>query len=308
MGIGIVTDAHSNPWGQEAVIHFLRKEGIKREDTFDLGDLVGMFPRCADTVKIARAESAYGILGNHDAMLLRYFADNPLRTERIAALGYNSADLSKDQEGVLEYLKSLPTSISRGGISFVHNSPFHTNPYDESQMHFRFDLGMKEISEEETARPSLASRVLHYSDQLIVRGHAHAASVYTVKRDLITPSPEGVKDATKPREGSVSARGDRWEIELDPDHKYVLVSASACGANTMFTPDSRLDYRPAGLIIEYDTRQQRGKATFFTVVERYDHQKFIDSVVGDVRWSQDVFAEAQRQIRHLQAGTLLGDH
>lgn len=93
--IGIITDAHSNPWGQKAVLNYLRREGIEREDTFDLGDLVGMFPQCMETVKIARAESGHGILGNHDAMLLGYFKDDPERQERIAALNHNKVYLDE---------------------------------------------------------------------------------------------------------------------------------------------------------------------------------------------------------------------
>lgn len=307
--IGIITDAHSNPWGQEAVLKYLRNEGIEREDTLDLGDLVGMFPRCIDTVRTAKAESGYGILGNHDAMLLEYFEDNPMRQERITALRNNRADLTSDSEGILAYLQSLPTTLSLRGISLVHNSLFHTNPYDESQMHVRFGLGMKNPNEKDyDPQKSLVSSVSKLSDQIIIRGHAHSASVYQVKRDLSESTSDGVRNLSKPREGAVSTRGDIWKVDLDPDFKYVLVSASACGANTLFTPDERLDYRPAGLIVEYDIHAQRGKATFFTVVDGYDHQKFIDSVIKDKRWEDEVFSEARRQIEHLQDGTLLGDH
>lgn len=308
--IGIITDCHSNPWGQEAVLDYLRKEGVDKENTFDLGDLVGMFPRCMETVKIAMGESRYGILGNHDAMLLNYFEDNSKRKERIAALKNNRADLvlAEDSEEILKYLKSLPTSRRVGGISFVHNSIFHTNPYDEKQMHIRFSHVMANPSEKGfDLQESIVSRVSQFCDQIIVRGHAHSAQVYQVKKDLTERISDGVRDLAKPRDGSVSTKGDIWEIDLDPDFKYVLVCASACGANTMFTQDEKLDYRPAGLIVEYDINSQNGKARFFTVVQGYDHQKFIDSVNNDKRWNDEVFEEAKRQIKHLQAGTLLGD-
>lgn len=196
-----------------------------------------------------------------------------------------------------------------GGISFVHNSLFHTNPYDEAQMHARFGLGMKNSNEKGyDPKISLVPKVSQLSDQIIVRGHSHAASIYQVKRNLIQSVPDGVYEQNKPRGGAISTKGDKWEVNLDPDFKYVLVSASACGANTMFTPDNKLDYRPAGLIVEYDPCKQSGKATFFTVVEGYDHQKFIDSVNHNALWKQEVFTEAKRQIEHLRAGTLLGNY
>lgn len=309
MRIGIVTDAHSNPWGQEAVIRYLRSEGIGKENTFDLGDLVGMFPRFMDTVRNARAESGHGILGNHDAMLLRYFDDNPKREERIAALNHNRADMREDPEGVAEYLRSLPTSMRMGGISFVHNSLFHTNSYSEAEMHARFEPYMKNPGEKDfDLKTSLIARISQLSDQIIIRGHAHEAFHYKVRRGLTEPVPNAATRSNKPREGSVSTKGDKWVVPLDPDFKYVLVSGSACGANTIFTPDNKLDYRPAGLIVDYDIATQSGEATFLTVVEGYDHQKFINSVTQDERWKSEVFAEARKQVEHLQAGTLLGDH
>jgi len=311
MRIGIITDAHSNPWGQEAVLNYLRREGIDKEHTLDLGDIVGMFPGCLETVRVSIAEAGRGILGNHDAMLLQYFEDTPQREERIAALDYNRRDISSssDQDKIMAYLQSLPTTMSWDGVTFVHNSPFHTNPYKETDMHHRFGESMRDPSDKKyDPKTSLLLKLAQHSDQLVIRGHSHSASYMGVPKDLTEATTGCLTKKPKPREGAVSSRGDIWTVPIDPDHNYVLVAASACGANTMFTPDGKLDYRPAGMIVEYDPGRQQGEITFFTVMEGYDHQKFVNSVLNDQRWQAPVFEEARKQIEHLQRGTLLGDH
>ena len=76
MEIGIVSDSHSNPWGQAAVIKHLRERGIGGENTYNLGDITGMFPEVIPTIEMAKAECQLTLIGNHDAVLIDYFEDD----------------------------------------------------------------------------------------------------------------------------------------------------------------------------------------------------------------------------------------
>ncbi|MCP3678298.1 MAG: metallophosphoesterase family protein [Deltaproteobacteria bacterium] len=65
--IGIISDAHGNPFGLQACIDKLRKKGIKK--IYFLGDAVGYLPLAGEVLEILKQEDVSSIMGNHDAML-----------------------------------------------------------------------------------------------------------------------------------------------------------------------------------------------------------------------------------------------
>lgn len=66
-GIGILSDAHGNPWGLRAALAALRACGV--ESLFFLGDAVGYLPFGGEVLDILESEGAACVMGNHDAML-----------------------------------------------------------------------------------------------------------------------------------------------------------------------------------------------------------------------------------------------
>lgn len=302
MKLGLISDSHSNPWGQEAVIKYLREEGIEKEFTHNLGDVSGMFPDVIPAIELTRQECAGGnIMGNHDAVLLEHFEDMPKRWERIEALRYNRKTIkSEDRQDLLDWLSSLPVEQTCEDLYFVHNMPFEikgTNKSKDSHnrdyMLGRFTQTMREPSESKYD-PSLSKIVdiSQFPQQVIMRGHAHLPSIYKIKRGLEKPFENGL-ELKKMRAGE-----DNLTMIIDPDFIYVITVGSACGANTMFTRDNELDYRPAGGIIEYDRENQRGIINLFRKTNDYKVSKFIESVRANPLWKE--FPEAQRQVKIME--------
>jgi predicted phosphodiesterase len=295
MRIGLITDSHANPWGPEVAIKYLRDRGIEKKDTHNLGDVTGMFPEVVAAIETVRGECETSILGNHDAVLLDYFEDVSKRWERIAALEQNRERLnSEGREDLVEWLSSLQVDRIDGGVYFVHNSPFGSkDPCDRGYMLDRFGLLMKAPSDHKyNPQISKLQEVSQSLQQVIVRGHSHLPSVYRVRRGLNHVTNDII---TSFRLGKGE---DSLTMDMDPDFVYVITVGSACGANTMFTRDEDLDYRPMGGIIEYDEGSGRGKITLFRTDEGYSVDKFIASVKANPLWSE--FTEAQRQVNHLR--------
>ena len=294
MRIGIITDSHSNPWGQEAVLGLLRKEGIGKADTYDLGDNAGMFPEAVAACDIARAECSFSLLGNHDAVLIGYFEDDPKRWERIAALEENKKKVLVDgREDLFGWLDSLALDRTEEGVYFVHNSPFEPKDLRSREyMIARFGPSMVDPSNpKHDAGKSKLLEISNSPNQIIVRGHAHIPQILKVRRGL-EREVEGMVE-------EIDMKGrDSLDVKIEPDFVYIITVGSTCGANTMFTKDEDLDYRPSGGIIEYDAEKSAGKINLFRTTEGYNVQRFIDSVKRYSAWGR--FEEAQRQITHLE--------
>ena len=291
MRIGLITDTHSNPWGQEAVLKTLRAEGIPKKDTYDLGDNAGMFPEVIAAADLSIRECSLHLMGNHDAVLAGHFEDDPRRAERIGAIKENKKKI--EDEGRLDLIRwfgSLPINY----VYFTHNAVFGTrNPKDKEFMLARF--GPTIVDPENQRYDSKITKLLEVSNfpqQVLVRGHAHTPSVHKIKRGLEKIVPGMVSER-------IMVKGEGLlEVMIDPEFTYIFTVGSACGANTMFTPDGQLDYRPSGAFIEYDLDSQTGKASLFRVNEGYDSKAFIRSVESNVAWEN--FEEAQKQINHLK--------
>lgn len=65
--IGIISDAHGNPYGLRACIDELRALGA--ESLYFLGDAVGYLPLAEEVLEILHSEKVICQLGNHEAML-----------------------------------------------------------------------------------------------------------------------------------------------------------------------------------------------------------------------------------------------
>lgn len=281
--VGIVTDAHSNPWGQDAVFDYLKREEV--DSKIHLGDMVGMFPHPSEVIDRAREECRVILLGNHESIMLRDFEDDSRkRWERVMATYINWFQVTQEQRN---FLDSLPLEHVDNGVLYVHNSPFNPKERTKKYMHDRF-----QIAEDNSKILTLSN-----SDyQLVFKGHSHKGSVWKIRRGLNEVKEGDVVETPLRRSTELS---DTLVTPIDSDFVYVFEVGSACGANTIFTKDEDLDYRPSGAFFDYDIRTQTGKVTLFRTRERYDIEAFVRSVESNPRWEK--FEEAQKQIAHLKA-------
>ena len=281
--IGIVTDAHSNPWGQDAVFDYLEREGVDRK--IHLGDMVGMFPNPREVIDRAREECGVILLGNHESIMLRDFEDDSRkRQERIMAAYINWFQVTQEQR---DFLDSLPLEYVDNGVLYVHNSPFNPKERTERYMHDRFQIANNNDKILELSNSDTCS--------LVFKGHSHKGSVWKIKRGLREVKEEDVVETHLRRSTELS---DTLVTSIDSDFVYVFEVGSACGANTIFTKDEDLDYRPSGAFFDYDSRTQTGEVTLFRTEKNYNIEAFVKSVKSDSRWEK--FEEAQRQINYLK--------
>ena len=117
MKIALVADLHANREAVSAVLAHARDDGAQRY--VFLGDLVGYGADpgwVVDQVREHVAQGAVGVLGNHDAAVLR----GPVPTmvpEAREAIAWTRSRLSPVQ---IEFLRGLPMSITEHETLYVH--------------------------------------------------------------------------------------------------------------------------------------------------------------------------------------------
>ena len=280
MRIGITTDTHANPWAQNAVFKYLKTREI--DSLYNLGDLVGMFPDVVPVVERAKDECNVNLLGNHDSILLRDFQDDGKRWERIVAIYFNSFSLKQEH---LDFLNSLYLEYKINGLLFVHNSPFDPKERTKEYMHAR--LGLDNFHK--------ILQLSNSENHVAVKGHSHRARVYKIRKGLNAINEGDVEIFNLNKSNSSS---DTLEVVINPDFFYLVEVSSTCGANTIFTKEEDLDYRPGGGIITYDSSSKNGKILLFKTNEGYDADSFVKSVRSNKDWNE--FPEAQKQIKYLE--------
>lgn len=118
MKIAIISDIHSNLYALEAGI--AQAEKLNVNAIYCLGDIVGYGPDAAACVDLVQKKCAGVVYGNHDqAVVDLHFAQFLPKDGQEAAI-HNRNQLSEEQ---IEYLYSLPISLTVENCTFVHASP-----------------------------------------------------------------------------------------------------------------------------------------------------------------------------------------
>lgn len=119
MRIAIISDIHSNLEGLEKALEIINERKV--DDVICLGDIVGYGANPNECIALVRETTSHVLLGNHDEATIdlaktEFF--NPFA--RIAAEWTNKA-LSEEHK---EFLKGLPFTVDKEGLTFVHSSPY----------------------------------------------------------------------------------------------------------------------------------------------------------------------------------------
>jgi diadenosine tetraphosphatase ApaH/serine/threonine PP2A family protein phosphatase len=118
MKLAIISDIHGNLEALQAVLDFLKGEGIY--DVVCLGDIVGYGANPNDCIDLVKNITDQIIAGNHDwgaVGLTDTSCFNPVARAAIEWTADNLTDYSR------KFLQQLPLTISRNDSLFVHGTP-----------------------------------------------------------------------------------------------------------------------------------------------------------------------------------------
>lgn len=117
MRFGLLSDVHANRAGLQAVLSWLRDQGVDR--VLVAGDLVGYGAQPNECVELLADAGAECVAGNHDLFVL-----DRLPPTRFPPLARHSADLTRSlvSSDVRSFLESLPLRLHVGGILITHGS------------------------------------------------------------------------------------------------------------------------------------------------------------------------------------------
>ena len=120
MRIAVLSDAHGNLLYFKKCLDSLKDIGVDK--IFYLGDFIGYFPEGDKVIQLLRKENAHCLIGNHEAMLLKYL---PIEPEKKDIYLLENYEISDDNFNFLKTL--LPyyfTEIDGKRMLFVHGHPY----------------------------------------------------------------------------------------------------------------------------------------------------------------------------------------
>ena len=127
MLVGLISDAHGNAPGLEAVLGELGRHEVTR--ILFAGDAVGYYPYPNEVIDQLRAKGAIGILGNHESYL---FGRSRVSDERYLAcrLGHVERVISRESQAWLARLSSdCRLELDGLRILLCHGSPWAVDEY-----------------------------------------------------------------------------------------------------------------------------------------------------------------------------------
>jgi predicted phosphodiesterase len=180
MKIAIISDIHSNLQALEVCMDYIDKTaGI--EYIAVLGDIVGYGPDPSGCIALVREKTEFSILGNHDSAVAGITDISYFNTVARDAVIWTKDRLSVEE---LEYLKSLPYTVRKDGLFFVHSSPGEPDAW---KYIFCYDDASDEFD--------------NFNEKICFIGHSHLPGIY---------GKNGILSHT---DGAV---------ELNPDENYII--------------------------------------------------------------------------------------
>ena len=123
MIIGILSDAHGNPFGLQACIEKLRKKDISK--IFFLGDAVGYLPLAGEVLEVLKQEDILSIMGNHDAILCGQIE---IELDKSDIYGFNQLPertIDSVSQEISVWQKRRELNVDGRKLLLVHGSPWN---------------------------------------------------------------------------------------------------------------------------------------------------------------------------------------
>jgi len=267
MAVGIISDIHGNIEALEVVVSKLHELGVDRIGC--LGDIVGYGPNPNETVELVKQSCDFIVIGNHDAFVANCYPDFDFVGRSWGIVTETTKDLSKANK---EFLKSLKPKIRTADIIFVHGNPAYPRPhcirdYLLADMELRTEKriipGTDPIQARCMSRYGLAEVfecLTREKRKKVFVGHTHLG--FASKRLPIIGEPDSEENLDKITvymiKHNIPADKDFFELELDPDSKYIFNPGSVGQPRD-------LDNRASFMVID------RNKATWYRCA--YDYEK-----------------------------------
>ncbi len=118
MLIGIISDVHGNLPALEVVLGELKE--LKVDQVVCLGDTVGYGPFPNECVDLVRERCTVVLKGNHDSGLIGETPLDDFNQHGLSAILWSQKTVDPEK---LEYLRGLPLTSVREGITLAHASP-----------------------------------------------------------------------------------------------------------------------------------------------------------------------------------------
>jgi predicted phosphodiesterase len=190
MRIAVISDIHANLEALQKSLAVIKEHAV--DEIVCLGDIVGYGANPNECLTLIRQTTPHVLLGNHDEAAVdisktEYF--NPFA--RVAA-EWTHHELT--EENTL-FLQSLPYSIARHGLLFVHSSPF-----EPQEWHYVLSAGDAQMN------------FSYFSEAVCFVGHSHVPGLFC--EDIWTTEFVGGKRYLM-NVGSVGQpRDNDWRLSL----------------------------------------------------------------------------------------------
>jgi predicted phosphodiesterase len=159
MRIAIVSDIHGNLEALEAVLADVDQRKVDR--IVCLGDIVGYGANPVECLRLIKERTAEIVLGNHDAAAVNPRERDGMNHHAFDAIRWTEKQLSRED---VEFLTSLPLSLSTMEMLFVHAAP--KDPRSWEYILYSFDA---------------RGYFRHFSEKLCFVGHSHIPRAFCEK-------------------------------------------------------------------------------------------------------------------------------
>lgn len=117
MRVGIISDVHGNLPALEKALTVLRARGVSA--VVSAGDVIGYGPFPNECIDLLRAETAVGVLGNHELFVLGRANPNLYSRRALRSLQWTQAQLGTAQ---LRWIAEMTPIAELGSITIAHGS------------------------------------------------------------------------------------------------------------------------------------------------------------------------------------------
>jgi len=157
MKYAIISDIHSNLEALTKALEIIDQRSV--DEIICLGDIVGYGANPNECLALIRQECSNVIRGNHDEALFNESMTIRFTEDARSAIEWTRKRISEEN---ISYLRTLPLSIKKDDLFFVHASPCYPEQW-------------KYILEDHAAAIALQC----FSESLCFIGHTHAPAMFS---------------------------------------------------------------------------------------------------------------------------------
>jgi diadenosine tetraphosphatase ApaH/serine/threonine PP2A family protein phosphatase len=207
--LAVISDIHANLEAFRSVLADI--DAVRADGIVCLGDIIGYGPRPEECIRLVRDRAIPSVLGNHELGLVRSRKLSWFNPTSRACLVATGKLLSPES---LDWMKTLPASLTVHGARFVHGCP------PDSPLTYLFELsedGLREVFETTRDRLAFAGHT-HDLELISWDGHEVCRSLLGRGERLLEPDLRyivNVGSVGQPRDGDHHAKYVVWDSARD---------------------------------------------------------------------------------------------